>query len=76
MRTYCTRNGSCVGSDIGWSVSIPIQELTVGYSLTGRTQKAAQILLFMANHKCMATPISYFYKMAQVNTMHDKPACV
>ena len=29
MRTYCTRNGSCVGSDIGWSVSIPIQELTV-----------------------------------------------
>ena len=29
MRTYYTRNGSCVGSDIGWSVSIPIQELTV-----------------------------------------------
>ena len=33
MRTYCTRNGSCVGSNIGWSVSIPIQELTVGYRL-------------------------------------------
>ena len=49
MRTYCTRNGSCVGSDIGWRVSIPIQELTVGYSLTGRMQKVAKILLFMAN---------------------------
>ena len=49
MCTYCTRNGSCVGSDIGWSMSIRIQELTVGYSLTGGTQKAAQILLFMAN---------------------------
>ena len=28
MYTYYTRNGSCVGSDIGWSVNIPIQELT------------------------------------------------
>ena len=58
MRTYCTRNGSCVGSDIGWSVSIPIQELTVGYSLTGRTQKAAQILLFMANAWRLPSAIS------------------
>jgi len=24
----------------------------------------------------MATLIGYFYKMAQVKTMHDKPACV
>ena len=24
----------------------------------------------------MATPIGYFYKMTQVKTMHDKPACV
>jgi len=31
VRTYCTRNASCVGSDISWSVSIPIQELTVVY---------------------------------------------
>ena len=30
--TYCTRNGSRVGCDMGigsWSISIPIQELTV-----------------------------------------------
>ena len=24
VHTYCTKNGSCVGSDIDWSVSIPI----------------------------------------------------
>ena len=52
MRTYCTRNGSCVGSDIGWSVSIPIPELT------GRMQKAAQILLFMANAWRLPSAIS------------------
>ena len=34
MCTYCTWNGSCVGSDIGmgsWSVSIPTQALKVVY---------------------------------------------
>ena len=36
-------------------------------------QKAAQILLY---GYCVATPIGYFYKMAQVKIMHDKPACV
>ena len=41
--------------------------------LTDRTQKAPQILL---SGYCVATPIGYFYKMAQVKTMHDKPACV
>ena len=25
---------------------------------------------------CVATPIDYFYKIAQVKIMHDKPACV
>ena len=28
-RAHVLRNASCVGSDISWSVSIPIQELTV-----------------------------------------------
>ena len=46
-----------------WSVSIPI---TVVYNLTGRTQKGAQILLY---GYCVAAPISYFYKMAQVKTI-------
>ena len=36
-------------------------------------QKAAQILLY---GYCVVTPIGYFYKMAQVKTMYDKPACV
>ena len=43
MCTYCTRNGSCVDSEVGigsWSMRIPIQRLTVA----GWTQKAAQIL--------------------------------
>jgi len=39
-------------------MSIPIQELTVVYHETGRTQKAAQILLY---GYCVATPIGYFY---------------
>ena len=29
-RAHLLRNASCVGSNISWSVSIPIQELTVG----------------------------------------------
>jgi len=39
MRTYCTRNSNCVGSDIGigsWNVSIPIQGLAVVYRLERR----------------------------------------
>ena len=35
--------------------------------------KAAQILLY---GYCVVTPISYFSKMTQVKTMHDKPAYV
>jgi len=34
-------------------------------------QKAAQILLY---GYCVATPIGYFSKMAQVKTVHDKSA--
>ena len=70
--SYCTRNGSCVGSNIGigsWSVSIPIQDLTVVY--TQAEHKAEQILLY---GYCVATPVGYFSKVAQVKTMHDKPA--
>ena len=36
-------------------------------------QKVAQILLY---GYCVATPIGYFSKMAQVKIMHDKPAYV
>ena len=43
---HLLRNASCVGSDISWSMSIPIQELTVVYRHAGRKQKAAQILLY------------------------------
>ena len=39
MCTYCIRNGGCVGSDIGWSVSTPIQQAN-SWLYTGRTQKA------------------------------------
>ena len=72
MCTYCTKTGSCVGSDIklgSWSVSIHIQGLTVVYRQTECRRC----------HKygfCMATDIGYFIKMAQIKTMHDKPAYV
>ena len=36
-------------------------------------QKVAQILLYCY---CVATPIGYFYKMAQVKIMHDMPPYV
>ena len=39
VHTYCTRNGSCVGSDIGWSVSVPIQERLVGYRQAERRRR-------------------------------------
>ena len=39
--TYCIRNGSCVGSDIGWSVSIDLRT----YSRANGYRQAAQILL-------------------------------
>jgi len=73
VRTYCTRNGNCVGSDIGWSVSIdlPIQELTVGYRQAERRRRHTFCCLWL-----MHGDSQYFYKMAQVKTMHDKPACV
>ena len=34
-----SRNGSCVDSGMGWSVSIPIQELTVGYRQAERRRR-------------------------------------
>ena len=42
-----TRNGSCVGSNIrigSWSVSIPIQELTVVLNAEGGTDSALRLL--------------------------------
>ena len=63
-RAHLLRNGSCVGSDISWSVSIPIQELTVVYRQAEHRKRHR--FCFMA---------IYFYKMAQVKNMHDKPAC-
>ena len=51
----------------------PGDEAKRTYSRACRKQKAAQILLY---GYCVATPIGYFYKMAQVKIMHDKPACV
>ena len=33
------RNGNCVGSDIGWSVSIPVKELTVVYRQAERRRQ-------------------------------------
>ena len=60
------RNASFVCSDTSWSVSI---ELTVVYRQAER-RRAAQILLYTY---CLATPIGYFYNMAHVKIMHDKP---
>ena len=69
-RAQLLRNASCVGSDISWSVSIPIQELTVVYrQAEGGTDSALSVYGY-----CVATPIGY--KMAQGKIMHDKPACV
>ena len=55
MCTYCTRNGKCVGSDIGigdWIVSIPIQGLTVMYRQVERRRQHR----FCFYVYCMATP--------------------
>ena len=44
-RAHLLRNTSCVGSDISWSVSIPIQELTVVYrQAEGGTDSALWLL--------------------------------
>ena len=73
-RAQLLRNASCVGSDINWSVSIPIQELTVVYRQAERRRRPDSALSVYGY--CVATPIGYFYKMAQVKIIHDKPACV
>ena len=38
-RAHLLRNTGCVGSDISWSVSIPIQELTVVYRQAERRRR-------------------------------------
>ena len=44
-RAHLLRNASCVGSDISWSVSIPIQDLTVVYrQAEGGTDSALWLL--------------------------------
>ena len=73
--TFCTRNGSCVDIDIGigsWSVSLPIQGLPVVYRQAER-RKGHRFCFY---GYCVATPIGYSSKMAQVKTMYDKPPCV
>ena len=72
MHTCCTRNGSCVGRDIGWSVSIPIQELTFVYRQAEHRRQHTLWLLRGDSHRLPG----YFSKMAQVKSMHDKSACV
>ena len=61
--------------DIGigsWSVSIPIQGLDS--CVLGRlNEKAAQIPSYGF---CLAPPIGYFRRMAQVKSMYDKPVYV
>ena len=66
MRSYCTRDSSCVGNDIGicsWSMSIYIYT-----RITEGSQDSAS-----DDGWCVVTPICYFSKMIQVRTMHDKP---
>ena len=55
-RAQLLRNASCVGSDISWSVSIPIQELTVVYNrqnAEGGTDSALSVYGY-----CVATPMA------------------
>ena len=71
MHINYTRNGSCVGTDKQlehkYLLDVHIQGLTVVYK--------------QAEHRrwqrfCFMTDISYFSKMPQVRSMHDKPGCV
>ena len=60
VRTYCTRNGISVGSDIGigsWRVSIPIQELIDRLNAEGGTDSALWLLRGDSH--------GYFSKVAQ-----------
>ena len=68
-RAHLLRNASCVGSYISWSVSIPIQDLTVVYRQAEGGTDSALWLLRGDSHRLI-------YKMARVKIMHDKPACV
>ena len=74
MHTYCTNNGSCV--DRRWN-----RQLECEYTYTRSdscvldrlNEKAAQILSYGF---CLAPPIGYFRRMAQVKSMYDKPVYV
>ena len=53
-REHLLRNASCVGSDISWSVSIPIQDLTVVYrQAEGGTDSALWLLRGDSHRLCL-----------------------
>ena len=75
MHTYFTKNGSCV--DRRWNRQLECQYTYIqglDSCVLGRlNEKAAQILSYGF---CLAPPIGYFCRMAQLKSMHDKPVYV
>ena len=70
MRTYCARDGSCVGSDF-WD-----RQLECEYVLYVCKADSCIDRLKAEGSRDSASWRLCFSKMPQVRTMHDKPGCV